>query len=109
MSAKKSAATKSTTTKKAPAKATATKPATESTPTKPAKATTKKAEIARDTFGCRQGSQAAAINANLSKKAISVDDIANKTGLDKGRIRAHLKSLLDKSLAKETEAGFTVA
>jgi hypothetical protein len=38
-----------------------------------------------------------------------VDDIANKTGLDKGRIRAHLKGLLGKSLAKSTEAGFTTA
>lgn len=61
----------------------------------------------RDRFGCREGSQAAEINAAITGTPASVEELSKKTGLGIGRIRSHLKSLLEKGFVREEEGGFT--
>src|SRR5687767_92682 len=68
----------------------------------------KKDAVARDAFGCKEGSQAATINAALGTKPQKPAALAEATGLDGGRIRAHLKHLLGKGLVVESDAGFAI-
>lgn len=77
-------------------------------PTKPTKkpALAKKAAVERDAFGCRSGSQAAAINATLGKKPKSVEKIIEESKLATARVRSHLKFLVAKGMAKESDEGF---
>lgn len=81
--------------KKAPAEEPAAKP-------KKADAAPKKAkeEPAKDKLGNRIGSQAANINAALSKKWTSVADVATATKLSEARVRSHFKYLEGKKLAE---------
>lgn len=98
----KTAAPKTTkTTKAAPAVEKATKAEKEPTKKAPAKET-----VARDRFGCKEGSQAAAINAAITAKPQPAATIAEKAGLNAGRVRAHLKFLVEKGHVVETKEGF---
>lgn len=91
-SAKKSPTKKTPAKEKPAAKAPAAKE-------KPAKPTAD-----RDAFGCRTGSQSAAINALLSaSKPKKVETIAEEAGLNPSRVRSHLKFLLSKRLVQETK------
>lgn len=73
---------------------------------KPAdKAPAKKDAPARDKWGCREGSQAAIINAAIGSKPKSTEAIARDTDLSSARIRAHVKFLIAKGLVSESEAG----
>jgi predicted Rossmann fold nucleotide-binding protein DprA/Smf involved in DNA uptake len=60
----------------------------------------------KDKFGCRLESQASKINAAITSKPKTPATIAEETGLDTARVRAHLKHLLGKELVVETEEGF---
>lgn len=66
-------------------------------------------EVDRDRWGCKEGSQAAAINACIGTKPVAVEAIAKKTNLNTGRIRAHIKFLLGKELIVETDDGYKTA
>jgi hypothetical protein len=93
------------------AKAQATKVEEKKPTSKPAKAETpktEKAEVARDRFGCREGSQSATINAALTSKPQASTAIAEATGLNSARVRAHLKYLVAKELIAETDEGFAL-
>lgn len=74
-----------------------------------AETTKPKTEVARDKWGCKEGSQAAAINATLGPKPVDVETIAKKTNLNAGRIRAHLKFLVEKEVVVATDDGWKVA
>jgi predicted ArsR family transcriptional regulator len=62
-------------------------------------------QVSRDRFGSRVGSQAAKIKECLSGKPITAQAIAEKTGLNAGRVRDHLAALLAKKWAKKTGDG----
>ena len=64
--------------------------------------------VVRDRFGCKDGSQAAAINAAITSKPQEASAIAEKAGLNAGRVRAHLKFLVGKGHVVETKEGFKV-
>ncbi len=70
--------------------------------------TTKPEAVARDKFGCREGSQAATINAALTTKPKTSVAIAEETGLGSARVRAHLKYLVAHDHAVESDEGFAI-
>ena len=61
-----------------------------------------------DNLGSRLGSQAAKINAALTKKAKKVEDIVTETGLSAARVNSHMKWLLTGKHVTKTEAGFAL-
>ncbi len=67
---------------------------------------TKKEPPARDSLGCRVGSQAATINAAIGPKAKTATAIAEETGLPLGRVKSHLKFVVGKELVVESDDGF---
>lgn len=71
-------------------------------------ATEKEDAPGRDKFGCRDGSQAATINACLSTKPKDAAAIIEQSQLNGSRVRAHLKFLVEKGLVTETKDGFAV-
>lgn len=77
--------------KEKPATKPASTPAKAPAAAKPAKA---KAEPAKDKFGCRLGSQAAAINETISKKWATEEEIVKATKLTTARIRGHMQHLV---------------
>lgn len=84
-----------------PAKPAAVEPQAE-TKAKPAA----KPAAERDTLGCRVGSQSSQINAQLSTKTPKTAAmIAEATGINAARIRAHLLYLVGKQLAKAGDDG----
>ncbi len=60
----------------------------------------------RDAYGCRVGSQAAIINAAVTDKPKTVDELAKKTGLGNSRIKSHMKWGIDKGCFKQTKEGY---
>jgi hypothetical protein len=60
-----------------------------------------KVAIAVDSFGSRVGSQAAAINAAaVESKTKTVDDLVKRVKLNKGRVKGHVKWLINHGFAK---------
>lgn len=57
----------------------------------------------KDRFGNRVNSQAGQINAAMSKKLQTVDQIAEATGLSEARVRSHMQYLIGKKLAEHVE------
>ena len=81
----------------------------EETPAKPAKEkASKKSEVERDRFGNRTGSQAANINAQLSKKWTDEATIATGAGVNVARVRGHLKWLKEAGKVEAGDKGFRV-
>lgn len=62
----------------------------------------------KDTLGFRLGSQAAVINSHMSKKSITLKDLAKKSKLKEGRVRQHVRWLIFNELAKETKNGYAL-
>jgi len=60
----------------------------------------------RDQFGNREGSQAAAINAVMTKKSQTAKEIAEAAGFDVGRVKGHLAFLINHGFAEKTEKGY---
>lgn len=73
-----------------------------------AKTTTEKAAVARDKYGCREGSQSAQINAALTSKPKTNSVIAEETGLNANRVRAHLYFMKEKGHVVEGDEGFSL-
>jgi hypothetical protein len=76
----------------------------------------KKAPAGKDAWGCANGSQASVINTVLldSKKPLSIDamckaDAIVDAGLDKGRVKGHLKFLVAKNFVKQVGKVFNDA
>ena len=67
--------------------------------------TTTREPAAKDKFGCREGSQSAAINAALTAKAQDVATLAEKSGCTQARVRNHLRDLLAKDLIVQGDDG----
>lgn len=75
---------------------------------KPAKKAAKKGGVKKDAaekdkFGCRLGSMSAKINAVLTKKAQSVEDIAKASKCEPARVRAHTRFLVEKGHVTHVE------
>jgi hypothetical protein len=68
-----------------------------------------KAPVEKDAFGCRKGSQAADINAALTKKGKTLEVIAKETGMPVGRVKGHLKAMVAKKFVAETKGKYAVA
>jgi len=75
-------------------------------PKKEKKAKVKNGEV--DKFGSRLGSQAATINAALSKKAKSFEAIAKETDLTIARVKGHTKFLAEKGVVTITDDGVSL-
>jgi predicted Rossmann fold nucleotide-binding protein DprA/Smf involved in DNA uptake len=77
-----------------------------------AKTTTEKPEakpaVARDKYGCRLNSQSATINAALGNKPKTNAAIAEETGLNANRVRAHLHYMKEKGHVVEGDEGFSL-
>lgn len=73
-------------------------PAKKEKPAKAEKPKASKEEPAKDKWGNREGSQAAQINAQLSKKWATVEAVAEATKLSAARVRSHFKYLEGKKL-----------
>lgn len=66
--------------------------------------------VDRDIFGSRKNSQAAIINASLSKTTPkTAKDVATATGLGAGRIQGHLKYLVENGFAVKGDQGYVLA
>ena len=74
----------------------------------PAKKAVKKDNVNRDAFGSRKTSQAAAINAALTKTAQTPQQLAEATKLKVARVRAHLKYLVGREHVVATDKGFAL-
>ncbi len=68
---------------------------------------TKCEPAAKDTLGCRVGSQSAAINAAITNKPQTVAALAEAAGCTAARVRNHLRYLLAKELIVETDEGYS--
>jgi hypothetical protein len=66
-------------------------------------------EASKDKFGCRVGSQAATINASLTGKKQTIEQISTSSGVGIARVKGHLKSLVAKELVTESDGGYAVA
>lgn len=66
----------------------------------------KKAAAEKDKWGNRVGSQAAVINAVVSRKSKSVDEMVEETGLGKARVQGHMNYLLKRDLIEKTSKGY---
>ena len=82
--------------------------AKKSAPAKGAEAPAKKAAPEVDKFGCRVNSQAGAIDAVLSKKWQTLEEIAKDTKLGVPRVKAHVRFLANKKLVEFTDKGVRV-
>lgn len=69
---------------------------------------TKKTAKERDVFGSRPATQAARINAALSAKPATDEELAEEAKLGLARVRAHLKYLVGKGLVTKSEKGFAL-
>jgi len=64
----------------------------------------------RDRFGCRKGTECAAIDSKFTGRSpVTVDRIVKATKLSRERVRGHLRFLKKKKLVKETKDGAFVA
>ena len=71
------------------------------------KPTTKKStKTSKDRFDSREGTDSAKINAALTTKPQSIEDLAKTTGLNTSRIRNHMKWLLDRDHISKTDNGY---
>lgn len=70
-----------------------------------AKKTTKSS---KDRFGSRKSTGSAKINAALTTKPQSIEDLAKTTRLNTSRVRNHMKWLLDRDHISKTENGYKV-
>lgn len=68
--------------------------------------TNAKPNAPRDQFGNREGSQAAAINAVMTKKSQTAKEIAEASGFEAGRVKGHLAFLVGHGYAEKTEKGY---
>ncbi|HWA25696.1 MAG TPA: hypothetical protein VG734_08555 [Lacunisphaera sp.] len=85
------------------------KPAAKPAPTATDKPTPMpKKEPAVDALGNRQGSQAARINAAMSKEPQTVEAIAEKAKLGVPRIRSHMAYLLKRKVATQGKDGWSL-
>lgn len=75
----------------------------------PSKSVAARKQARVDAFGCREGSQAATINAVLSDKPQSPDDIAKKAKLEVYRVRSHLQAMVGKKFVVRTDDGYKLA
>lgn len=62
-----------------------------------------------DACGCREGSQAAQINAAVTKKVQTLDEIAAACGLPMSRVKLHLKAMVAKGKMEQSDKGFKLA
>lgn len=62
----------------------------------------------KDQFDCRLGSQAATINATLSKEPKTLEAIVTESGLPVGRVKSHLKSLMEDGHVVEKDGTYAV-
>lgn len=78
---------------------------------KPAKkAAAKKSAAEKDRFGSRLGSASSKINAVMSKKAQSVEELAKASKCEPARIRAHVRYLVEKGHITHVEGkGYKIA
>jgi predicted Rossmann fold nucleotide-binding protein DprA/Smf involved in DNA uptake len=60
----------------------------------------------RDRFNCRLESQAATINAAITSKPKTAAAIATETELNAGRVRSHLKFLVEKGFIVASDEGY---
>lgn len=70
---------------------------------KPAKKAKASKSEGKDRFGNRVNSQAGQINAAMSKKIQTVEQIAEATGLSEARVRSHMQYLIGRELAEHVE------
>ena len=70
---------------------------------KPAKKVKASKSEGKDRFGNRVASQAGQINAAMSKKIQTVEQIAEATGLSEARVRSHMQYLIGRELAEHVE------
>lgn len=70
---------------------------------KPAKKAKESKSEGKDRFGNRANSQAGQINAAMSKKLQTVEQIASATGLSGARVRSHMQYLIGRELAEHVE------
>jgi hypothetical protein len=66
-------------------------------------------EVETDKFGCRVGSQAAAINAAITKKVQKADKIAEASKQKSYRVKSHLAAMVAKGHVKKTDKGYCLA
>jgi hypothetical protein len=79
-------------------------PVTEKLPKQPGEVVVRKTKVGgegRDRCGCRLSSQAAAINAALTAEPKSVEQIMFDSKQEKGRVKSHLKWMLERGYAVE--------
>lgn len=74
----------------------------------PAKKAVKKNQVTRDAFGSRKTSQAAAINAALTKTPQTPQQLAEATKLKLHRVRSHLKYLEGRGHVVASDKGFAL-
>jgi len=65
-----------------------------------------KSDVVRDKFGNREGSQAAAINAQLKKSWTDEETIAKGAKVTVARVRGHVKWLIGQKKAESGEKGY---
>ena len=70
------------------------------------KSTKKKAS--KDTYGCRLGTESAAINAEITSKGVTAEAICEATGLSLRRVKSHIGTMLRKKLYAKTDKGTIV-
>lgn len=104
-SEKSTTASKSTPSKKSTKGATASS-GKKSAKTKPA---AEKSAVERDRFGAKVGTQASEINKLIGKKPVTVSEVAEKTGLNKGRVSNHFRYLVERDYAEQATDGGIVA
>lgn len=75
------------------------------------KANAKVEKVERDAFGARTGTEAAKVNAALTRKPLTVREVTESAGLerpDKYNVRNHLKKLVAKGFAVEKDHTFAL-
>lgn len=72
--------------------------------TKPA--STKTGSVKRDKFGCREGTQAARINAAIGKATFTANQLIEKAESSPSATRCHIRSLITKGFVVKTDKGY---
>ena len=67
-----------------------------------------KKPVARDSIGNRIGTQAACINAALTKEPQPLEGIASACKLGNQRVRSHMASLVKRGIAVQSKDGFAL-
>jgi len=70
---------------------------------KPKEKPKKKEPVGKDHYGARLGTQGAQINASIDAGNDDLDKLVADTGMDRSRIRAHVKSLVKKGFFKRDD------